>query len=246
MSLNRAAGRRYAPLERDILMVKKKRVGEVLMDAGLINETQLAAALQSQRTWGGKLGSTLVRMGFAREEDILRALSSQLLLPAVDFNKVKVSARAIASVPLRIAEKYHVIPVALREEQGKKELVLVMSDPTNLDSITEIEFQTGYRVRAAVATDSAILRAIDFYYRSQGTIAQPEFPKTPIGVSELGETETMQLVSDDRKPRGEKAQDLSVMESVSTAGLLKALIRILIKKDVISKTDLTEELTRMK
>ncbi len=230
-------------------MAKRKRVGEVLMDAGLINETQLSAALQSQRTWGGKLGSTLVRMGFAREEDILRALSSQLLLPAVDFNKVKVSPRAVAAVPLRITEKYHVMPVALREDQGRKELVLVMSDPTNLESISEIEFQTGYRVRPAVATDSAILRAIDFYYRSQGTISPPEFsaPSGPVGVSRLDESETMELVSEDRgAPRMPQAVDAASLESLGTAGLVKLLLKLLIKKNIITKADLTEELIKLK
>lgn len=226
-------------------MVKKKRVGEVLVDAGLINETQLSAALQSQRTWGGKLGSTLVRMGFAREEDILRALSSQLLLPAVDFNKVKVSSKAIAAVPLRVAEKYNVVPVALREEQGKKELVLVMSDPTNLDSITEIEFQTGYRIRPAVATDSAITRAIDFYYRSNGQISIPEPPK-PINVASGAAPEKLQLVTDDRLQRTDGEIDIISLDSLNAAALLKLLIRVLIKKGVIAKSDLFAELQRRK
>lgn len=228
-------------------MTRKKRVGEVLMDAGLINETQLSAALQSQRTWGGKLGSTLVRMGFAREEDILRALSSQLLLPAVDFNKVKVSPRATHALPLKIAEKYHVMPVAVREEQGKRELVLVMSDPTNLEAISEIEFQTGYRVRPAVATDSAIVRAIDFYYRSEVSAAPSNGP-TQIAPIQLSgdENERMQLVTDDRLPRSENAADMITLDSLNTGALLKLLIRVLIKKGVISKGDLAVELQRRK
>lgn len=226
-------------------MTKKKRVGEVLIDAGLINENQLSAALQSQRTWGGKLGSTLVRMGFAREEDILRALSSQLLLPAVDFNKVKVSPRAIATVPLRIAEKYHAIPVALREDSGKKELVLVMSDPTNLDTITEIEFQTGFRVRPAVATDSAIVRAIDFYYRSEGTSAAQPQPAA-ISISRANPGEKMQLVTDDRIPRTDDNGDMLTLDSLNAGALLKILIRVLIKRGLISKVDLIEEMHRRK
>lgn len=229
-------------------MSKKKRLGEVLVDAGLINDTQLSASLQSQRTWGGKLGSTLVRMGFAREEDILRALSSQLLLPAVDFNKVKISARAIHAVPLRIAEKYHVIPVALREEQGKKQLVLVMSDPTNLDSVSEIEFQTGCRVRPAVATDSAISRAIDFYYRTSGAssfedsgVAKP----VTVGLADVDESEVMQLVSDDRIS-DKKADTSATLDSLSTGALLKLLLRVLVRKNIITKKDLKEEFHRRK
>lgn len=229
-------------------MTRKKRVGEVLMDAGLINETQLSAALQSQRTWGGKLGSTLVRMGFAREEDILRALSSQLLLPAVDFNKVKVSPRATHALPLKIAEKYHVMPVAVRDEGGKRELVLVMSDPTNLEAISEIEFQTGYRVRPAVATDSAIVRAIDFYYRSEVSPGPANGPMsvTPVQVSDDDNNGRMQLVTDDRLPRSETGADMITLDSLNSGALLKLLIRVLIKKGIISKADLAVELGRRK
>lgn len=227
-------------------MAKKKRLGEVLIDAGLINDTQLSASLQSQRTWGGKLGSTLVRMGFVREEDILKALSSQLLLPAVDFNKVKVSGRAINSVPLRIAEKYHVIPIALRDDQGKKELVLVMGDPTNIESITEIEFQTGCRVRPAVATDSSISRAIDFYYRNSGSgpLEQPQ-TANKVGLSNVSETDKMELVEQVRL--GEGSPDATIaLESLSVGALLKLLLRVLIRKGVITKVDLTQELHRRK
>ena len=202
---------------------------------------------KSQRTWGGKLGSTLVRMGFAREEDILRALSSQLLLPAVDFNKVKVSNRAILSVPLRVAEKYHVIPIAIRDDQGKKEIVLVMSDPTNIDSITEIEFQTGCRVRPAVATDSSISRAIDFYYRSSGAgpLADVQTPK--VGVSaDAPEPGKMEIVEEVRLSGTIGEGSAMALESLSAGALLKVLVRVLIRKGVISKADLTQELHRRK
>lgn len=226
-------------------MAKKKRLGEVLIDAGLINDTQLSASLQSQRTWGGKLGSTLVRMGFVREEDILKALSSQLLLPAVDFNKVKISPRAIRAVPLRIAEKYHVIPVALREELGKRELVLVMSDPTNIDTITEIEFQTGTRIRPAVATDSSINRAIDYYYRSSGQETQ-ETSADRVDIVSLDEDEKMQLVEEDRFGANLGEGPGQSLETLGSGALLKLVLRVLIRKGVLTKNDLVQEFHRRK
>lgn len=223
-------------------MAKKKRLGEVLIDAGLLNETQLSAALQSQKTWGGKLGSTVVRMGFVREEDILKTLSSQLLLPAVDFNKVKISPRAVRALPLRIAEKYNVMPVAVREDGMKnKQLVLGMSDPTNLDNVSEIEFQTGYRIKPAVATDSSISRAIDFYYRKANEL-DPGLAGRPstVGLAEVSEEEQMEVISDQRV-----GESLSI-ESLNAGTLLKLLVKTLIRKGVISKSDLQKELTRQK
>jgi len=221
-------------------MAVKKRLGDVLIEAGLINDTQLSAALQSQRTWGGKLGSTLVRMGFAREEDILRILSKQLALPAVDFKKVNISPKSISTLPLRLAEKYNIIPVAVREEQGKKEMVLVMSDPTNLDTISEIEFQTGYRVRPAVATDSAISRAIGFYYKSDSSVAAGFIPST-VGLATVDDSEPMELVNQERLGETESAID-----NLNTGDLLRMLLRALVRKGVISRADLVAEMRKKK
>ena len=221
------------------IRANKKRIGEVLVGAGLINDTQLSAALQSQNTWGGKLCSTLVRMGFVREEDILRVLADQLMLPAVDFNRVKISSRAISVLPIKIAEKYNVMPVAMREDQGKKQLVLAMSDPTNLSTISEIEFQTGCRVRPAVATDSAIVRAIDYYYRSEGI---PGAREASVGLSNLDSDEEMVVVARERT----LDQTNQPLETLNASTLLKLLVRLLVRKGVITRAELANELRRRK
>ncbi len=229
----RARGRKGPDVPR------RKRLGEILVDAGLINETQLSAALNSQRTWGGKLGSTLVRMGFANEEDILRCLSAQLRLPPVDFRKVRVSPRALAAVPLRIAEKYHVMPVAVKEELGKKSVILAMADPTNLDAISEIQFQTGVNVRPVVATESAITRAIDYYYRKRGPspAATPDRVE-PVGVAPEEEDEGMVILE-----RGEEKR-ISPLDGMDALELVQVLIRALERKGVITRSDLEEALRK--
>ncbi len=218
-------------------MPRRRRIGEILLEAGLINEDQLTAALSSQKTWGGRLGSTLVRMGFVKEEDILRCLSAQLRLPSVDFRKVRVSPRAVAAIPQRIAEKYHVMPVAVKEELGKKSVILAMADPTNLDAIAEIEFQTGVNVRPVVATESAIARAIDYYYRKVG----------PDPVSVGGRAEKVRLPESDGSDemiileRGEERR-VSPLDSLDTAGLVDLLIRVLERKGVVTREELEQAL----
>ncbi len=218
-------------------MPKRKRIGEILLEAGLINEDQLTAALSSQKTWGGRLGSTLVRMGFVKEEDILRCLSAQLRLPSVDFRKVRISPRAVAAIPQRIAEKYHVMPVAVKEELGKKSVILAMADPTNLDAIAEIEFQTGVNVRPVVATESSIARAIDYYYRKVG----------PDPVSLAAKTEKVQLPKSDGSEemiileRGEERR-ISPLDSLDAAGLVDLLIRVLERKGVVTREELERAL----
>jgi type IV pilus assembly protein PilB len=221
-------------------MAVKKKLGEVLIDGGLITENQLSVALQSQSTWGGKLGSTLVRMGFAKEEEILAVLSKQLGFPAVDFNKVKLSPKAVRTVPLRLAEKYNVIPVAMRDTHGKKQIVLVMSDPTNLDIISEIEFQTGYSVHPAVATESAIARAIDFYYKSGSAIAAGQAPDK-VEASAVSHEEEMVLVE-----REGGLYDKAAFEDLPTDEMLKIVLRVLDRKGIVTRADLTVELRKLK
>ena len=60
---------------------KRRRLGELLIEAGVLDPTQLQAALAEQKKWGGKLGRTLVEMGFVDEDSMVRALSRQLKLP---------------------------------------------------------------------------------------------------------------------------------------------------------------------
>jgi type IV pilus assembly protein PilB len=218
-------------------MARRKPIGEILLNAGLINDTQLSAALSSQRTWGGKVGSTLVRMGFAKEDDILRCLSAQLHLPSVDFRKVTVSTRAVAAVPVRMAEKYTVMPVALKDEKGKKSVVLAMADPTNIDAINEIQFQAGIAVRPVVGTESSILGAIDRYYRNRvRTQAAPGVG--PPTLSKMDENEEMVILS-----RGAEKSVIPT-EGADVKELLEALIRVLEDKGVVSREDLTAALRR--
>ena len=205
------------------------------MDAGLINETQLSAALHSQRTWGGKLGSTLVRMGFVSEAGILKCLSAQLRLPSADFHKLNVSPKALQAVPFSIAEKYNVIPVALKEELGKKTVILAMSDPTNLDTISEIEFQTGVRVRPVVGAESSITKAIEQYYRDQNFKSGYGFEKR-LGLADADETEEMVIFS------GGEERTVSTAGKADPEALTKALIKVLVRKGVLSEEELEDAL----
>ncbi len=222
-------------------MTEKKRLGEVLLEAGVINETQLSVALQSQKSWGGKLGSTLVRMGFVREEDILGIISKQLGFPAVDFSKVQVSPKALRTIPVNLAEKYNIIPAAVKESGNKKQVVLVTADPTNIDVISEIEFQTGFRIRPVVATETAIARAIDQKYHSgSGPSAATGVTPDVVQLEEISEDEEM-VVIEHEDTTFSTSESLASLESDE---LLRLLIRLLIKKGVINRAELSLEIRK--
>lgn len=213
-------------------MAKRQRLGEILMNIGLINETQLSTALHSQKTWGGKLGSTLVRMGFASEEGILESLSAQLRLPSADFRKLSVSPKAIKALPFQIAEKYIVIPVALKEEMGKKTVILAMSDPTNLNVISEIEFQTSVRVRPVVGAESSIIKAIDRYYREKN-FKSDYGAENRVAPSLVDETEEMVVLAEG---------DERSVSMADLGALTKALVKVLVRKGVLSEEELEDAL----
>lgn len=152
---------------------RKKPIGELLLEAGLIDEHQLKAALAYQRKWGGRLGANLVTLRFITEDKLLRFLSSYFKIPFVNFEKISISPIMINSVSPEIAKQYNIIPLAIRNEGGKQFIFVATSDPTNLDAFDAIQFKTGMKVKSVLATDSAIAQAIGQYYQGAGPAPAP-------------------------------------------------------------------------
>src|SRR4030042_219776 len=107
---------------------KQLKLGDLLVQAGLIDELQLKSALGYQRRWGGKLGKCLVDQGFIEEEAMLRFLSQRFKMRAVDLTRSRIAPQTFAIVPEAVARKYEVVPVVVKDTPGKKTLVLAMSD----------------------------------------------------------------------------------------------------------------------
>jgi type IV pilus assembly protein PilB len=144
------------------------------MDAGLLNETQLRSALAEQRKWGGKLGHTLVQMGFVDESSMVHALSRQLHIPAVELDSLALPEHVLQAFRVELAERYTVFPVAA--DVAHKTLTLASADPTNVEALQELAFHTGQRIQVVVASASAIERAIRKHYHggASNTTASPE------------------------------------------------------------------------
>ncbi len=141
---------------------RRRRLGDLLIEAGLISETQLKAALNEQRKWGGRLGRTVVEMGFVTETAIGQVLANQLELPAIDLDTAPLPAEAPTWLRLDLCERYGVFPVELTP--GARAISIATSDPTNVEHLQALEFATNLKVLPTVATASAIERAIRRYY----------------------------------------------------------------------------------
>lgn len=142
----------------------RKKLGEVLREAGLIDELQLESALSHQRTFGGQLGRILIDSGFLGEQQLVETLSRMLGVPRVELSGRTVSTELLALVPLDFAEKFHTVPVALRAEAKGDHLFVAMSDPTNLEAVDTLQFRTGKRVVPMIATESDVEGAIRRWY----------------------------------------------------------------------------------
>jgi type IV pilus assembly protein PilB len=146
------------------------KLGEALLRENLITPLQLKEALDHQRTNGGRLGSTLVRLGMLSDEEITAVLSRQYGVPSVNLELFEVDASAVKLVTQETARKYMVLPLS----RVGPTLTLAMVDPTNVFAIDDIKFMTGLQVEPVVVSEAALLHAIERYY---GTTRELELAK---------------------------------------------------------------------
>jgi type IV pilus assembly protein PilB len=138
----------------------RKKLGECLIQAGLITEADLGAALAEHQRTGERLGAVLVRMNLATEKQITKALAYQLGFPYVNLADEPPDPAAVVLIPRDVAVKR--LCVAIRLE--KNLLTVAMADPLLFSLVQDLEFQTGYRIKQVVATKSDILHAIETGY----------------------------------------------------------------------------------
>ncbi len=146
-------------------MRERKRLGDILLEAGKIELAQLNRALETHRKTKRRLGEVLVAEGLITEAEIADTLAVQLSLERVDLEKTYVEQEVARSIPKEVALKYTAIPIYMRDDK----LVVAMSDPLNMFAIDDICFITQKKIEPAVATREQIESAIEIYYSKQAT-----------------------------------------------------------------------------
>ncbi|MBK8789320.1 MAG: hypothetical protein IPO28_03865 [Holophagaceae bacterium] len=139
-----------------------KRLGELLVEGGLITPAQLQSAITHQKIARGRLGSNLVALGYISEEVLMDFLSHQTGVPQMDVRNIEVPPQVLKLVPHRLADQFTVLPIATQEP---KSLVLAMSDPSDLNAIDSARFASGLHIQPVVASHSALRKAISDLYR---------------------------------------------------------------------------------
>jgi type IV pilus assembly protein PilB len=138
------------------------RIGELLLKEKRITPEQLQQALNHQKGSGGKLGYNLVKMGLVKDEEITALLSKQYGVPSINLSQFELDPLVIKLIPPDTAQKYQIVPLS----RAGATLTIAMTDPTNVFAMDDIKFMTGYNVEPVVASETAVIEAIQRYYPS--------------------------------------------------------------------------------
>jgi type IV pilus assembly protein PilB len=179
------------------------RLGELLLRDKRITPAQLQEALSHQRANGGRLASSLVKLGYLKDDDISQILSRQYGVPAVTVDAFEIDPSVIRLIPAETAIKYQVLPI----RKSGTTLTLAMIDPTNVFAMDDVKFMTGLHVEAAVASEIAVREAIDRYY-SKGAGAN----------NSLG-SDLVNKALEDLEPTGEGLEVLADAQEIDAAAL---------------------------
>ncbi|MBB6216596.1 type IV pilus assembly protein PilB [Anaerosolibacter carboniphilus] len=139
---------------------KIKRLGDLLIDAGLISKAQLDKVLQLQKITGKKLGELLIDEGIVEEKQIIEVLEFQLGIPHLDLSKYFIAPEIPRLISERLARRHTLIPI----KKDRDKLIVAMADPLNIFAIDDVKIATGLIVSPAISTKQNILYAIERYY----------------------------------------------------------------------------------
>ena len=155
----------------------RKRLGQILIETGLLDEARLNVALREQQRWGGQLGRKLIELKLVKEPDLVRVLSHQLNIPvAPEVSKLAVPDAVLRLLSVDFCEEHSLI--AFR--QDGRFLEVALCDPTNLSILDEIRIRVRLNVRPYIVGPQELERAIGRHYR--GIDPQQHFMRTPSGI----------------------------------------------------------------
>ncbi|MBR6210054.1 MAG: Flp pilus assembly complex ATPase component TadA [Clostridiales bacterium] len=147
-----------------------KRLGDILVESGFLNASELAEALSTQKETGKRLGEVIVESGLMTEFDILRAVSSQYDYPIIDLTSIEVDPKATALLTQKFCEENVVLPIGFDDDK----LVVAIDDPMNITIEDELQFQTGYQITMMLATHSSIMDAVKVNYGKESAAKAAE------------------------------------------------------------------------
>ena len=226
----------------------RKQLGQMLIEAGAIDEHQLRSALADQRRWGRPLGRTLVELKLIKEDDLVRVLGQQLGLPSVDLDRVNVPRHVIELVPNQLAFQHNIIPFA----QPMKFLDVAMLDPTNLGIVDELRIRTQLNIRPYLAGPKMIERALVKYYGATAKQQLQESYEIPIDITAPRAVVRDEGIKPSPPPKqADRADEIVALQQrvsklealvARDEDVLRKLLALIIEKGLATREEIVERL----
>jgi len=140
---------------------RKIKLGDLLVEKGLVTEEQMQLATAEQKKLGRKLGDTLIELGMIDEDGMLNLLADQLNIPLIDINHFNYDDDTAKRLPESFARRYR----ALVLEERPSDYLVGMADPTDIYALDEIQSKLNKPVSQAIVRESALLEQFDLVYR---------------------------------------------------------------------------------
>jgi type IV pilus assembly protein PilB len=142
-------------MDTDVKNDRKSKLGDLLIEAGLLTKEQLQIVLDYQKKTGLQLGEILEKLGLVKEDDIINYLVSQQI-ETVDLKNIVIPRSLVKKIPFQLIEKYNIIPIGIKDDT----LTIATSDPTDDEAIEQVQLLTNLAVNIVVATASGIKKVI--------------------------------------------------------------------------------------
>lgn len=185
------------------------KLGDMLLEAGLISQKQLDEALDVQKKEGGRLGYILTKLGFVSDEEVTGLLSRQYGIPAVNLEHFEISEDVLKRVPVEVSQRYAIIPLS----RTGSTLTVAIADPTNIFALDDLKFITNLNIEPVVASEFSIRQSIEKYY---GTESAMELRKVMEDLAEVDEEE-LEVIEED--------EDLDI-ESLEASSVEAPVVRL--------------------
>ncbi len=151
------------------------KFGQLLLWANLITEEQLEKGLEYQRQHGGRLGEVLNLLGSISADDLTRTLGLKYGVPTVNLDQVRIDQSTLDMIPAETARAHRVIAL----NRSGSSLICAFEDPARIDTVNEIEFQTGCRLQPVLVTAAMMNAALERYYPPDAA-PTPHRPTPPV------------------------------------------------------------------
>jgi type IV pilus assembly protein PilB len=182
------------------------KLGEILIKEKIISSEQLKQALEYQKTNGGRLGNSLVKLGFLSDDEVTAVLSRQYGVPSINLAYFEVDSNVIKLIPMETATKYQILPLS----RVGSSLTVAMVDPTNVFAMDDIKFMTGFNIEPVVASESAISEAIKKHYGSIEDVERKKEIEDIVSFIDEGQAESVELEAED-----ESSLNLAALEKAA-------------------------------